>query len=218
MKNKHNRPRYEKETRQLGWMSKYRSSACPSSLLYERNICFLMCNENLYRLDEKAEWQAIVSCSFSNKSDFRTSRPWTLFPIRGNEDNRGDREPILDVRTSEISNCSQDTSSTLGVRSHVYLTVSSRRRKTGWPSREMECHVEKVQTVGNLLDSWDNFAASRRILLRDYGNRDFTYVRALTLDPETSNNYREWFILMKLNLLQKEPSPDDVMHRIIPAD
>lgn len=59
-----------------------------------------MFNENLCRLDEKAEWQAIVSRSFSNKSDFRTSRPRTLHYSRSAETKTigGDREPILDVR------------------------------------------------------------------------------------------------------------------------
>lgn len=31
----------------------------------------------------------------------------------------------------------------------------------------MERHVEKVQTVGNLLDSRDNFTASRNLLLKN---------------------------------------------------
>lgn len=53
----------------------------------------------------------------------------------------------------------------------------------------MERHMEKVQTVGNLLDSRDNFTMSWRILGRNYGNRDFTNVHASEL--ETSNNYRE---------------------------
>lgn len=71
-----------------------------------------------------AEWQVIVSRSFSNKSDFRTSRPRTLHYSRSAETktigwSRTDsRRP-----TSEISNCSQDTSSALGEGSHVYLLV-----------------------------------------------------------------------------------------------
>lgn len=87
----------------------------------------------------------------------------------------GDREPILDVRRAKYR---------IALKIHrlhsgkglTFIFSSSRRRKTGWPSREMECHVEKVQTVGNLLDLRDNFIVSRRILVRNYGNRDFTNV------------------------------------------
>lgn len=57
---------------------------------------------------------------------------------------------------NEISNCSQDALSTPG-KGLALISSLSHRRRTGWPSREMERHMEKVQTVGNLLDSSDNF-------------------------------------------------------------
>lgn len=65
---------------------------------------------------------------------------------------------------NEISNCSQDASSTPG-KGLAFISSLSRRRKTEWPSREMQRHVEKVQSVGNLLDSRDNFIVSRNLVV-----------------------------------------------------
>jgi len=91
----------------------------------------------------------------------------------------GDREPILDVRRAKYR-IALKTHRLHSGKGLTFISPSFRRRKTGWPSREMECHVEKVQSVGNLLDPRDNFiVSSRRILVRNYGKRDFTNVRAL---------------------------------------
>lgn len=65
-----------------------------------------------------------IMCSFSNKSDFRASYPRTLHYSRSVETKTiGRLQTDRRRQASEISNCSQDTLSTLGERSHVYLPV-----------------------------------------------------------------------------------------------
>lgn len=137
---------------------KYRFNACPSTPLHERIYSLIFDTPKKFMLSAYEIWidrrsYHVHTHTYPFRIEMISARctlgRYGCYIIPDLWQHQENRTSWIDLRcpTNKISNCSQDTLPASVERFRVYLLDRSRERKTGWPSRKMECHVERVQTV-----------------------------------------------------------------------